>query len=127
MKIIIIDTNIIVRLLVRDNLSQFEQAKQIINDIEKGNSKGNISLLVIHELIWILEHYYKIKRTIFIPQILKLLSLRNIKIIEIDKSALTHVLKDFQSHTIDFTDIYLLYMVKTIHKSTLTTFDKDIQ
>lgn len=127
MKSKIIDTNIIVRLLIKDNRVQFQQAQEIIEDIENGSSIGHISILVLNELIWILENFYSVKRTVYIPQILKLLSLRNIRIVEIDKQTTIKVLTEFQEDSIDLTDIYLLHIRRNIKQSMVVSFDKDIR
>lgn len=110
MKSLVIDTNIIVRFLIKDNEVQFEQALKIIESIENGKSLGYLSVLVLNELIWILERFYSIKRKVYISQILQLLSFPNIKIIEADKQTVITVLKEFQESSIDFTDVYLLHV-----------------
>lgn len=83
--------------------------------------------IVLNELIWILENFYSVKRTVYIPQILKLLSLRNIRIVEIDKQTTIKVLTEFQEDSIDLTDIYLLHIRRNIKQSMVVSFDKDIR
>lgn len=124
MESIIIDTNIIVRFFVKDSENQFKQAKEFIEKIEKGKIKGLISILVINEIIWILENYYNLKRDKYLPELLKLLALKNIKIIEVKKSVLVKTLEQMQEFKIDFTDIYLFNISNT---RKIFTFDKDFE
>lgn len=124
MKKISIDTNIIIRFLIKDVAIQFEEAKSFFQKIEKEKIKGVISILVINETIWVLENYYELKRTIYIPRLLQLLALKNIVIKEIKKKIVIEVLEEMLKFHIDFTDLYL---VKTKGEGEIMSFDKDLK
>lgn len=120
----VLDTNIFIRFLIKDIESQFKQAKEIFEKIEKGKIKAKISILVINETIWILENYYELKREIYLSHLLKLLALKNLKIIEAKKTLIISVLKLMQKEKFDFTDIYLSQLSKP---EELCSFDKDFK
>lgn len=124
MKKFYIDTNIIIRFLIKDVAKQFEEAKSFFEKIEKGKIKGVISVLVINETIWVLENYYELERTIYIPQLLQLLALKNIVIKEIKKKVVIEVLEEMMKFTLDFTDLYL---IKTKEEGEILSFDKDLK
>lgn len=124
MRKVVLDTNVIVRYFVKDNLRQFQQAQHLIKDIEQNKVCGLISLLVMHETVWILENYYNLKRKEFIPGVLQLLALRNLKIIEVKKEVVLNVLAKMQLRKIDFTDIYLAEIAE--HRK-IFSFDKDFE
>lgn len=124
MKSVILDTNVFVRFFAKDIPPQFNQSQQIIKDIEDGQLKGLISILVINELVWILERFYKIERFDFIPKILNLLAYKNINIIEIKKAVIVEVLRKMETTSIDFTDLYLM---ETAGDKKIVSFDKDLQ
>ena len=124
MKEVLLDSNIFIRFLIQDVPSHFERAKEIFEGIEAGKVKGFISLLVINEVIWILENFYELKRDIYIPKLLTLLSLRNMKIMEAKKDAILTILQEMPKHSFDFTDVYL-FEVK--EKRSIVSFDKDFQ
>ena len=107
MKEVYIDTNVFLRYFLNDVEDQFSKAKELIEEIESGKKVGKISILVINELIWILEKYYSIERTVYIPRILKLLLIDQMKIVEVKKEELRKILEKFQKKKYDFTDIYL--------------------
>ena len=123
MKTVLIDTNTILRFLIADVPSQFKLAKKTFQQIEEGKLQGKISLLVINELVWILENYYKLKRSTYLPHLLKLLLLKKIKIIEVNKHLLIKVLKKMTTHQLDFTDLYL---AEIKNNDELFTFDKQL-
>lgn len=57
-----LDTNVIVRFLVRDDESQWQQADQYINQALENNQLCLINNIVICEVVWVLRSRYKIKR-----------------------------------------------------------------
>lgn len=124
-KVCLIDTNIILRFLIGDIPSQLEKSKKLFKEIEAKKSVGIVSLLVVNELIWIFEHFYEKKRDNFIPQILKLISLKNIKILETKKKELILILRKFEKTSFDFIDLYLSYFAEKL-KFQLVSFDKKL-
>lgn len=54
-----LDTNVLVRFLVRDDAAQAERAKALIDDLHAA-APGFISLVVLVELIWVLRGTYAI-------------------------------------------------------------------
>ena len=88
MKHLILDTSIFIRFLTHDIEDQYQDARQIFVDIEEGLVVGYVSILTIQELVWILEYTYLIPREEFIPLLLTLFSLKNLKIVEYKKALL---------------------------------------
>lgn len=121
----LIDTNLILRLLLGDIPSQLAKSKKLFKRIEEKKAVGLVSILVINELIWILEHFYKKKRAEFIPPILKLVSLPTIKILEIRKNGLILILKEMEKTTLDLTDLYLSFLTQKT-KRKIASFDKKL-
>jgi len=124
MKQVIIDTNIFIRFYLKDIADQAEKAKELLASIEKKEKVGLISVLVINELIWILEHYYKIPRSKYIPKLLQILAYKQIKIIEITKQRIVNILNSMIKQPIDFTDLYLLSIANSYK---IFSFDKDLK
>lgn len=124
MKELIIDTNVFIRFLIKDLPDQFKKAQEVFERIEKGEIKGLVSVLVINETVWVLENYYELKRKIYIPQLLKLLLIRQIKIIEIKKDLIIRILQKMEKQKFDFTDFYLAQIAKD---KKIFSFDKDFQ
>lgn len=124
MKQAVFDSNIFIRLLTRDLESQYQKAREMFVEVEDNKIEAMVSILVINEIIWILDNYYLQKRNQYIPELLKILSLKNIKIIEIDKNLLFKILEIIKSTKIDFTDIYLF---NTSQGRDIFSFDKDFE
>ena len=122
MKEVLLDSNIFIRFLIQDVPSHFAQAKEIFQNIEDGKTRGIVSILVINEVIWILENFYELKRDVYIPKLVELLSLENMKIFEAKKDVILSTIQEMTQHSFDFTDVYL-FAVKGERK--IVSFDKD--
>lgn len=124
MKDIFLDSNIIIRFIIRDIEEQYQKAKEIFEGIDQEHLNGLVSILVVNEVIWILEKFYGIKRRVYLPQLIKLLVLRNIKIIEVEKGLIEKILEKMKKLRFDFTDIYLSQIAK---KEQIFSFDQDFE
>lgn len=124
MKEIVIDSNIFIRFLVKDIKPQFERARELFDKIEKEENKGLVSILVLNEIVWILENFYELKREIYLPKLLNLLALKQIKVIEIKKDLIIKIFQEMQSQKFDFTDIYLVTIAES---KKILSFDKDFK
>ena len=105
---LVLDSNILLRHFLQDIPHQSEKATEIINQIEKGETIGHLSVLVINEVIWILKRFYLIERKDYLPQLQKILHINNIRVIEIKKEILLTILERMKRREIDFTDVYLI-------------------
>lgn len=124
-KAYLIDTNFILRLLLGDIPPQLIKAERLFKKIEEKKAIGWVSLLVFNELIWILENFYEKKRSEFIPLVLRLISLKNIKVVEIKKSELVLILKAMERTRLDFTDLYLSSLAQKSQHN-LASFDRKL-
>ena len=124
MKEIIIDTNVVIRLLIQDIPQQFAFSKKILQDIENASIKGYLPLLVIGEIIWILRTYYNIKNSEFIPKLKILLAYKNLVVLETKKQIVIDALDLMLSKNVDFTDAYIFC---TRDKREIISFDNDFK
>ncbi len=124
MKKALLDSNIFLRHLVKDNPEQTKAATKIFEAVESGKIRGVVSLLVVNEVIWTLEKYYSVSRKIGIAELIKLLLLENIQIMEVKKEKLILILQHMQITKYDFTDLYLFH---TAGSREIISFDKDFK
>ncbi|HSW96330.1 MAG TPA: PIN domain-containing protein [Candidatus Saccharimonadales bacterium] len=121
---LLLDSNIILRHLLQDIPLQSTNATELIDSIEKGEKVGFLSILVINEVIWILKRFYKIERKNFLPQLITILQINNIKCLEIKKANLIKILERMKKREIDFTDVYLSEIAGN---RKIASFDKDFK
>jgi len=58
-----IDTNVLVRFLVRDDAAQFEKARRLIKRETGAGQKVFVSLLVLLEMEWVLRSRYNLSKS----------------------------------------------------------------
>ena len=113
-----IDTNILVRLVVRDDSDQVEAAEQFIR-------KGAwISHLVLAETLWVLGSVYDLSRAQIATAVDMLLNHQELTLqdAEVVASALIH----FRSRsTVDFSDCLVLEIARKAGHLPVGTFDRN--
>jgi predicted nucleic-acid-binding protein len=113
-----IDTNILVRLVVRDDSDQVEAAEQFIR-------KGAwISHLVLAETLWVLDSIYELSRAQIATAVDMLLNHQELTLqdAEVVASALIH----FRSRsTVDFSDCLVLEIARKAGHLPVGTFDRN--
>lgn len=120
----ILDSNVIIRFLRNDVAKQTKLASDFINKVDSGEEKGEISILVLDEIIYVLGTYYHIERSDFIPALVKILAIRGIEIIETKKENIIVILNKMIGNKIDFTDYYLAAISKD---KGILSFDEDLK
>lgn len=97
-----LDTNVIVRFLVRDDEQQWELAEQYINEAKEACLINNI---VLCEVVWVLRASYKLSREQLIDTLEKMLK-TNIFVFE-NREAIEWAIGQMKSGRADFSD-YLI-------------------
>jgi len=120
MKTYLVDTNILVRLLIRDNAEQYEKAAKMFESAAAGQLKILLLPVVIAEACFVLESFYKRQRAEISESLMVILSQQWLRVEqrEVLLGLWQYYLKNFH-----FVDSYLL-SVKEINNVELLTFDK---
>ena len=114
-----IDTNILVRIITRDD----EKQTQIALDYISNNSTTFvINHIVICELVWVLESAYKYDKKQIIKALDCILKVKQFSILE--KSSIKSALKLYTETSIDFSDALIGYVNREASCEFTITFDK---
>ena len=112
-----IDTNVLVRYLVKDDLEQYQQALSLL----KALSKIYLSPIVLVETVWVLSHFYKVKAEQQCQKFRELLCLHCI--MTDDRQAVLNAIGDY-ANGYDFADA-MIGRHNTLKKCKTTwTFDR---
>ncbi|MCL2492091.1 MAG: PIN domain-containing protein [Coriobacteriia bacterium] len=116
-----LDTNVILRLMLRDIPDQFEAAKKLVHSPGKRFFVSDAALI---ELVYVLDRHYEFSRS----QIVELLSgFMMLKEIDCNREVMQVTLRYFSAHkSLSFTDCYLVAIAKTMNAPPLWTFDKEL-
>jgi predicted nucleic-acid-binding protein len=117
-----VDTNILVRQLVADDLDQHHQARLVIELVRSRGEQLRIDKVVLCELVWVLERAYRYKR----PAIADLISrVLRIDIVVVDSlEAAWLALADYRSGPADFADCLIARTNVAAGCRATVTFDK---
>ncbi len=97
-----IDTNVLVRFLVRDDTAQFERAQKLIRREAAADDPVFISLLVLLEMEWVLRSRYKLSKGEILNAFSGLLS--SIEISFEDESSIEQALYVWKDSPAQFAD-----------------------
>jgi predicted nucleic-acid-binding protein len=114
-----VDTNVLVRLLVRDDAAQFKAAE---NFIEKG---AWVSQLVLAETLWVLAAVYERSKSQLAKAIDLLLNHETLTLQDAD--VVSAALANFRKRpTLGFSDCLILEIARKAGHLPLGTFDKNL-
>jgi predicted nucleic-acid-binding protein len=117
-----LDTNVLVRLLVEDDLAQTEQARRFIENHCTPESPGFINCVVLAELVWVLESFYRFDRAEIAAAIESILAGRD-RVVEYHDDVRA-ALAEFGSARIDFIDAMIGRINRARGCEATATFDR---
>ena len=97
-----IDTNVLVRFLVRDDEAQFEKARKLIKREVAAGRRVFVSQLVLLETEWVLRSRYSLPKNLLIETISGLLDATDVRLE--DEPAIEEALFTWRDATADFAD-----------------------
>jgi predicted nucleic-acid-binding protein len=116
-----LDTNVIVRFLVRDDEAQWLQADQYINQALENNQPCLINNIVLCEVVWVLRSRYKISRDQLITILENLLN-TNIFIFE-NPDDIAWAIHQMKSGNADFSDYLIVRLNQQSGCNETASFD----
>ncbi len=118
-----IDTNVLVRFIVRDDLKQAEVAKAAIGRAMEANEPLAVSLLTILETEWVLRSRYRFGKEVVV-RIFKILLEAGDVLIE-GEETLEQALYLFEDSSADFADCLMVARYQRMGCATMLTFDEN--
>ena len=118
----LLDTNIILRYLVGDNIDQQKRSTEIFKEAEQGKRKIVLKVVVIAETCFVLESFYKKTKEEIASAMEVLLSQKWLKVE--DRASILSMWGFFRQN-MHFVDCYLLALSKS-NKFKILTFDKEL-
>lgn len=116
----LLDTNLIIRFLIKDDPGQFEAAQKLFSSL---NENLILTDLVLAEAVWTLHSVYKLTKQAVIEKLLKLLELKNLTA---NYHLLANSLLIYRDHNISFIDAYLIAYCEQNKLDGIYSFDKDL-
>jgi predicted nucleic-acid-binding protein len=117
-----LDTNVIIRFLVKDDPVQTTNVYNKFKTSEKNKEFLFIPLLVVLETIWVLESVYAVKRADILDSLANLMLM---PILEFEKqpSIRSYINAAYETNN-DLSDLLIAYSAKSSGCNAVLTFDK---
>lgn len=120
---VLVDSNVILRLIIADDPEKYAKSEKFFSQVVKGEKKALVSILVIQEVVWVLEKYYKMRRSDIVKNLLYILLLENVELTDSNKSLVYELLQYYARLPLDLTDIYLHMEARRLN-SQIFTYDE---
>ena len=117
-----IDTNVLVRYLVRDDRSQYERARRLIHREVNTGEPVFVSLLVLLEMEWVLRSRYELAK----PDIVAVLSslLQTAELAFEDEPSVEHAIYSWKNSLAEFADCLIDARNRRLGCRATATFDR---
>jgi len=117
-----VETNVFLRFLTNDDPVKAKRAETLSRDALRGKIRLATSLLVIAEIIWTLESFYKLETPDIAAKVGKILNTPNL---ECSESSLLFMALDLYAHAnIDFVDAYNVFHMRERGLTQILTHDR---
>lgn len=123
MEDLFVDANIFLRFLLRDDHKKAERCKKLFEKAKKGKIRLFTSDLVIAEVVWTLESFYKLSKKEVSENVRRLLTLENLGIS--GASLLIEALVIYEEKNIDFIDAYNYILMLRGGLEGIASYDTD--
>lgn len=119
---IAVDTNVIVRFLVRDDDQQAQAARRRLRQAEERRERLMVPLIVVLETIWVLESAYGKTRSEILAAIR---DMRQMPVFEFEADCVVEgLLNDGPKYKADLADILIARSAQNAGCDSVITFDK---
>ena len=120
---IALDTNVLVRYLVRDDPEQAEAARLLLEDLDSGRP-GFICREVMMELVWVLERAYKFSRAQIADVLAELIATGGLVIETADEVGRAAI--SYRQPGVEFSDLMILAAAERTGARPFYTFDRKL-
>ncbi len=121
-KRVVIDTNLLVRFLTEDDPAKAKAVDGLLARAGKGEIKVLVPSIVIAELVWVLESFYKMEATDIAELVEAVLNTPGVEVT--DKPIINSALKLYKMKHIDMIDAWIIEFAKGAGVGTIYTFDR---
>ena len=121
---IALDTNVLVRFLVRDDPAQARKAKALVDRLTEREERAYVSDIVLCELVWILTRSYRFDRTQVAAAVDGLARAKQLRFDSVDN--VLRALSAFEHGKGDFADYLVREHARAAECEKVVTFDEKL-
>ncbi len=118
----VIDTNLLVRYLTGDDPSKANDVKRLLLKAAQGEIRLLIPSIVIAELVWVLQSFYKLERSEIVPLLNAILHTHGVEVS--DRTVVSDAIAIYRDEAIDFIDAWIVAFAQAAEVRAIYTFDR---
>ncbi|WP_059103172.1 PIN domain-containing protein [Shouchella shacheensis] len=115
----LVDTNVLIRLIVKDDESKFNAIVKLVKKIETNEMTLIVPTIVIAECCWLLKSFYKLEKHLVSQYLIDIIESENV---EAEEDMAIEALRIYSEKNVDFADALL--SVKCKRNVHVLTWDK---
>jgi predicted nucleic acid-binding protein len=119
---VLLDTNVILRHALGDHPTHGRQALRLFEEAAEGTLRLLVSSLVIAQVVWTLESFYRASRE-YIAGLLEAL-LETPGVTALEPRVVSRCIEIYGAHNIEIVDAYLVALAEVTKTPVLATFNK---
>ena len=119
---VLLDTNVILRHALGDHPTHARQARQLFEQAGEGSLRLLVPSLVIAQVVWTLESFYRASREYIAGLLQALLDTPGVTALE--PRVVSRCIEIYGAHNIEIVDAYLVALAEETKTSVLATFNK---
>ena len=121
----LIDANIILRFLTNDEPHQAAACAKLLQRVEQNLEEVFIADLVMADVVWTLEKYYRVEKERIRVLLSRILALAGLKCSS--KNTFLQALDIYTEHNIDWTDAFVMAQMLAAGREKIYTYDLDFE
>jgi predicted nucleic acid-binding protein len=121
--VVFVDTNIFIRYLTGDDPVKYENCKNLFRKAVEGRISLLTSGMVIAEIIWTLQSFYKVPKEEVIEKVAVIINTPNLYITE--RNIISEALVIYSRKNIDYIDAYNAVFMRHNKSKELFSYDED--
>ena len=118
----VIDTNLLVRFLTEDDPAKAGEVKRLLLRAAGGEVRLLIPSVVIAELVWVLQSFYKLDRGEIVPLLNAIVHTRGVEVG--DRTVVSDAIALYRDGTLDFIDAWIVACARQAGVRSVYTFDR---
>jgi len=121
---VLLDANVVIRLLMRDNEEHYKMARAFFIALEAGEKHVRLLDIIMGEIVYVLKSYYKQDKKYIADRLKVLLQYENLEVS--NRTIIIEALEVYVKKNIDFADA-ILCAKKNLEGYEVMSFDKDVK
>lgn len=117
-----LDANIFIRYLTNDNPARADRVERLLEQAAAGERQLLTAEMVIAEVVWVLESFYKLDRSVIGPMVKAILATPGLEVI--NGALVEKAVEYYLGQNIDFIDGYIAAVMERHKVSEIFSYDK---